>query len=195
MILIPIFLQTVKHFSPLQTGLSILPQAIATMIFMSIGGPLFDKFGARPLTLPGFAIIAGALWMLSKISLDTPLYMVILSLILIGVGMGLSVMPLNTHTLNAAPRSLVSRVTPLTMAASQVVTSFAVAGLTGFLTSRTSAHIAEPGGSVNPILAVVSAYGDTFLLSAAIALLGLAISIFLRKPRLESGQELSSDRI
>ena len=53
---------------------------------------------------------------------------------MMGLGMGLSMMPLNTHVLNAAPRKLVGRVTPLT-AAQQVVVSFAVAGLTGFLTS------------------------------------------------------------
>jgi EmrB/QacA subfamily drug resistance transporter len=193
MILVPIFLQSVKHYSPLHTGLSVLPQAVGAIIFMSIAGPLFDKFGARPLTLPGFAIIAGALFMLSQIGLDTPLFMVILSLFMIGAGMGLSVMSLNTHVLNSAPRGLVSRVTPLTMAALQVVTSFAVAGLTGFLTSRTKEHMAEIGGNINPIKAVVSGYGDTFLLSAGLALLGVAISIILRKPRVEVGDELNSD--
>jgi EmrB/QacA subfamily drug resistance transporter len=192
-ILVPILLQSVKHYSPLHTGLSILPQAVAAMIFMSIGGTLFDKFGARPLTLAGFSIIAGALYMLSHIGSGTPLFMVILSLMMIGAGMGLTGMTLNTHVLNSAPRRLVSRVTPLMMATLQVVTSFAVAGLTGFLTFRTTEHVADIGQNGNPIEAVVSAYGDTFLLSAGLAIIGVAISIILRKPRVEPVDELNPD--
>jgi EmrB/QacA subfamily drug resistance transporter len=192
LILVPVFLQSVKHYSPLHTGLSILPQAVGAMIFMSIGGRLFDKFGARPLTLTGFTLIAGALFMLSQIGLDTPAVMIVLSLIMIGSGMGLSVMTLNTHVLNSAPRRLVSRVTPLTTATLQVVTSFAVAGLTGFLTSRTTKHMADIGQNGKSIEAVVSAYGDTFLLSAGLAIVGVAISIILRKPREEPEDELNS---
>jgi hypothetical protein len=102
-------------------------------------------------------------------------------------------MTLNTHVLNSAPRRLVSRVTPLTTATLQVVTSFAVAGLTGFLTSRTTEHMADIGQNGNPIEAVVSAYGDTFLLSAGLAIIGVAISIILRKPRVEPVDELNPD--
>jgi EmrB/QacA subfamily drug resistance transporter len=189
MILVPVFLQSVKHDSPLHTGLSILPHAVAAMIFISIGGRLFDKFGARPLTLVGFTIIAVALFMLSKIGLNTPLFVILLALFMTGSGMGLSVMTLNTHVLNSAPRRLVSRVTPLTMATLQVVTSFAVAGLTGFLTARTTEHMADIGQNGNPLEAVSSAYGDTFLLSAALAIVGVALSITLRKPRVEMEDE------
>ncbi|WP_309244764.1 hypothetical protein [Cohnella silvisoli] len=92
-------------------------------------------------------------------------------------------MSLNTHVLNAAPRRLVSRVTPLTTAAQQVVTSFAVAGLTGYLTSRTADHIAKIGPEGNPLQAAVSAYSDTFLLSTGLAIIGILLSFILRKPK------------
>ncbi|MBW5448567.1 DHA2 family efflux MFS transporter permease subunit [Cohnella sp. CFH 77786] len=185
MILMPVFLQSVKHYTALETGLIMLPQAIGSMLFMPIGGRLFDKIGARPLALVGLTVVAGALFMLSFMQMDTPLIQILIPLFMIGSGMGLSMMALNTHVLNAAPRHLVSRVTPLTTAAQQVVTSFAVAGLTGFLTSRTTDHMADAGQNGNPLEALVAAYGDTFLLSTGIALLGVALSIILRKPKAE----------
>lgn len=100
-----------------------------------------------------------------------------------GLGMGFSMMPLNTHVLNSAPRNLVSRVTPLTTAAQQVVVSFAVAGLTGYLTSQIASYTASAGAGANPLNAVVQGYGDTFFLSACIATAGVALSLILRKPK------------
>ncbi|MDB4868609.1 MAG: transporter [Cohnella sp.] len=192
MILIPVFLQSVKQYSPLDTGLIMLPHAIGSMIFISFGGQLFDKFGARPLVLAGMTILAGAFFILSKIGLDTPLTLLLLALFMTGSGMGLSVMSLNTHVLKSAPRRLVSRVTPLTMATLQVITSFTVVALTGFLTSRTTGHMAQMGQNDNKLQAVISAYGDTFLLLSGVAILGVALSIILRKPRVEAEDPLTS---
>jgi MFS family permease len=188
----PVFLQLIRGFTALDTGIIMLPQALGSMLFMPIGGRLFDKIGARPLAIVGLTIVASALFILSRIGLDTPLFLILLPLFMIGSGMGLSMMSLNTHVLNSAPRRLVSRVTPLTTASQQVVTSFAVAGLTGFLTTRTKEHIAIIGQNGNPLDAAVSAYSDTFLLSAGLAIVGLAFSFFLRKPRVEPEDKLET---
>ncbi|OPA74609.1 MFS transporter [Paenibacillus selenitireducens] len=185
-ILMPIFLQQVKGYTPVETGLILLPQALASGIFMPIGGKLFDKYGARPLAITGLGIISVALYLLSRITLETGLGMVILPLALMGAGMGLSMMAINTHVLQSAPRHLVNRVTPLTTAAQQVMTSFAVAGLTGFFTSRTTTHIAE---GVNPLQGTVSGFTDTFLLTMAIAMFGALLSIILRKPKSGGGED------
>ncbi|AZN38707.1 DHA2 family efflux MFS transporter permease subunit [Paenibacillus albus] len=183
MILMPVFLQSIRHYTPLETGVIMLPQAIGSMIFMPIGGRLFDKIGARPLALVGLVLVGGAMFLLHNISLDTKLIMILIPLFMIGCGMGLSMMSLNTHVLNSAPRHLVTRVTPLTTAAQQVVTSFAVAGLTGYMTTRTADHMTTLGANGNPLDAAVSAYSDTFLLSFSLVLFGILFSLFLRKPK------------
>ncbi|WP_127493829.1 DHA2 family efflux MFS transporter permease subunit [Paenibacillus glycanilyticus] len=183
MILMPVFLQQIRNYTPLETGIIMLPQAIGSMIFMPIGGRLFDKIGARPLAIVGLALVSGAMFLLHNIALDTKLIMVLIPLFMIGCGMGLSMMSLNTHVLNSAPRHLVTRVTPLTTAAQQVVTSFAVAGLTGYMTTRAADHMKTLGANGNPVDAAVSAYSDTFLLSFCLVLFGILFSLFLRKPK------------
>jgi EmrB/QacA subfamily drug resistance transporter len=181
MVLIPLFYQSVRGFGPLKTGLVMLPQALATAVMMPIGGKLFDKIGARPLAVTGLGIITAALFMLSRITPDTSLAYIMISLTMVGGGMGLSMMSVNTHVLQAAPKRLVSRVTPLTTAAQQVIVSFAVAGLTGYLTSQLTGHMKDSGG--DQIGSAVAAYGDTFLLSAGIAAVGALLGLILRKPK------------
>ncbi|WP_309244763.1 DHA2 family efflux MFS transporter permease subunit [Cohnella silvisoli] len=83
MILMPVFLQQIKGYSPLDTGLIMIPQALGSMIFMPIGGRLFDKIGARPLALVGLTVVACALLLLSQTDLDTPLGMILLPLFMI----------------------------------------------------------------------------------------------------------------
>jgi EmrB/QacA subfamily drug resistance transporter len=183
MIIVPLFLQTVRGYGALDTGLILLPQALASGVMMPIGGRLFDKIGARPLAIIGLSIITAALFMLSRISMDTTTGFIITCLVMIGAGMGLSMMAINTHVLQAAPIHLVNRVTPLTTAAQQVMVSFAVAGMTGFLTSRITDHMTE---TANPIEASVSAYGDTFLLAAGIALAGALLGTILSRPKQQS---------
>lgn len=183
MIITPLYLQQVKGYSALETGLILLPQALASGIFMPISGRLFDKIGARPLAFTGLGIISVALFLLSQITVDTSLAMILLSLFLMGAGMGLTMMPVNTHVLNAAPRQLVSRVTPLTTAAQQVVVSFAVAGLTGYLTSHITAHMKDVAKGVAPAEAITAGFGDTFFLAACLAVAGFLFSLLLRKPK------------
>jgi hypothetical protein len=103
-----------------------------------------------------------------------------------GAGMGISMMPVNTHILKAAPRRLVNRVTSLTTAAQQVVVSFAIAGLTGYLTSRITQHMTTASG--NKGAAMVAAFGDTFYFAAWIAVAGALVAIILRKPKVSEGE-------
>ncbi|GKU83554.1 MDR family MFS transporter [Niallia sp. NCCP-28] len=183
MIITPLYLQQVKGYTALETGLILLPQALASGIFMPISGRLFDKIGARPLALTGLGVISTGLYLLAQVKVDTSLGMILLSLFLMGAGMGLTMMPVNTHVLNAAPRKLVSRVTPLTTAAQQVVVSFAVAGLTGYLTSHITTHMKDVAKGLAPAEAVTAGFADTFFLSACLAVAGFLFSLLLRKPK------------
>ncbi|MZQ83007.1 DHA2 family efflux MFS transporter permease subunit [Paenibacillus sp. 5J-6] len=193
--LFPLFLQTAKGYSALDTGLILLPQALATAVLMPIGGKLFDKIGARPLVIIGLAILSTGAFLLSTISSDATVGSYILPLILIGAGMGLSYMPLNTHVIQSAPPELVSRVTSLTNAAQQVMTSFAVAGAATILARRSehyliAAKITNPA-EITPAIAshmAASSYGYTFLVLTIISVVGTLIGFLLSKPKLASGE-------
>jgi EmrB/QacA subfamily drug resistance transporter len=202
LLLVPLFLQGVRGYGAFDTGLSLLPWAFGAAVAMPIGGILFDKIGARPLVLGGGALIVGAAIMLTGVDLTTTGPGMMLPLALYGVGMGLAMMPLNTHLINAAPRALVGRVTSLINALQAVVNSFTVALLATILTSRITADIpsatetvmvhATRGGKPLSRAAVglvqqqvqlrasAAGYDDTFKVVVAMATLGTILAIVLR---------------
>ncbi|WP_409345344.1 DHA2 family efflux MFS transporter permease subunit [Paenibacillus sp. MBLB4367] len=179
--MVPLFLQQAKGYTAFETGLIMLPQAIAAGVFMPIGGRLYDKLGARPVVITGLSLITVAAYVLSTITTDTSLTMLMLPLAMIGAGMGLSMMPLNTHIIQSAPPELVSRVTSLTAAAQQVMSSFAVAGLATMLTSRVEHYMGE--NPADPLAVMSSSYGDTFFILTGIAIFGAAVALLLRRPK------------
>jgi len=191
-LIIPLYLQTIKGYTPFETGLVIFPQAVASGIMMPISGRLYDKFGARPLAIVGLAIVSGTLFTLSHLSIDSNKTFFILCQISMGLGMGTTMMALNTHVLQSAPRELVNRVTPLTSAAQQIMVSFAVAGMISFLTSRATHYmstIKNPTDVPARLNAMINSFGDTFLLAAGIAVLGWIIAWTLKRPKIQKGSE------
>ncbi|THF83778.1 MDR family MFS transporter [Cohnella fermenti] len=191
-LLVPLMLQQVKDYTPFQTGLILVPQALGSMLFMPIGGRLFDRIGARPIVIVGTVFISSALLLMSQITLERPLWVIMLNLFLLGAGMGLSMMTMNTYLLNTAPRDLVGRVTPLTNSAQQVIVSFAIAGLTGYLSSH-SAQVMEAYKGPNPLEAAIGAFGDTFLVTASLALCGFVLSWFIRRIKPTAPQQQTSE--
>lgn len=190
---VPMYLQLVKGFSPMESGMMSLPQVLMSGLFMPIGGKLFDKIGARWLAIVGLFAIGGGLFMLGGVTTATSAVFVMSALALIGAGMGISMMPVNTHILKSAPLRLVSRVTALTTAAQQVVVSFAIAGLSGYYASRVTSYMPAAQGDLPTAMA--SAFGDTFVLGAYLAVVGAVLSLILRRPKLQEAGESAEHQV
>lgn len=89
------YLQVVKAYSPVTTGLAFLPM-VAGMITGStqIGARLMNRVRPRLLMAPGFLVAALGLLILTRIDVGTPYATVILpGLVLMGLGMGTAFMP------------------------------------------------------------------------------------------------------
>ncbi|BBI31435.1 MDR family MFS transporter [Cohnella abietis] len=188
MFLVPLFLQQAHGYSPLETGLIMLPQALASGLFMPIGGKLSDRFGARPLVLAGMALTAIATLLLSNISGDSGIGSVMLPLALLGAGMGLFMMPLNNHLIQSAPQNLVGRVTSLTNAAQQVMMSFAIAILMTISSTKMNNLMAESGKTKPDVNLFASSFGYTFLILLGIAVVGGILGLMLTKPKKVEGE-------
>lgn len=188
--LIPMLLIRVKGYTAMESGLIMLPQALASGIFMPLGGRLFDKIGVRPLLVTGLCLVSSAAYLLSHISADDGIVFIMITLAMLGAGMGLSMMPLNTYLIQAAPQNLVGRVTSLTAAAQQVMTSFAVAGLSTILTTKINDRTL-PNVPPKPSI-FYDSYGETFLVVAGIGVLGILLGFLLRRPKKAPGEERST---
>ncbi|WP_336245821.1 MFS transporter [Paenibacillus apiarius] len=62
LILLPLYLQTSRGYTPLESGLLLLPGALLMAIMSPITGRLFDKPGAKVLMLTGLVFVILAVW-------------------------------------------------------------------------------------------------------------------------------------
>jgi DHA2 family multidrug resistance protein len=104
---LPVFLQSDLRMTAQQTGMILLPGAIATAISMGVVGRLTKRFDARILITIGALVFAAAAHALSRMTLQSGARDFFWPLIGRGVGLGLMFVPLTTLTLaNLAPREL-----------------------------------------------------------------------------------------
>lgn len=108
---IPFFTQQVLSFSPLQSGLVMMPYAFGLAIIGPIAGKLSDKYGARWLTTSGFVCGGIALIGLESISkvpgnatgIEEIVIKLGISMFLVGSAAGLFVSPNNSSALDSVP--------------------------------------------------------------------------------------------
>jgi DHA2 family multidrug resistance protein len=104
---LPVFLQGDLHMTAEQTGIVMLPGAIATAVSMFVVGRLSRRFDPRLLITIGALIFATAAYQLSRITGLSGGGDFFWPLILRGVGLGLMFVPLTTVTLaELSPKEL-----------------------------------------------------------------------------------------
>ena len=107
MALLPPMLQRLFGYSVIDTGLSLMPRGVGTLITMQISGILVRKgVDPRMLMALGFGIAALSLWEMSLWSLQTDYWHFATSGFVQGIGMGLVFIPMNASSYATLPPQL-----------------------------------------------------------------------------------------
>ncbi len=101
-----IYVQDLLGFSPLRAGLSLLPLTIPILFVAPMAGRLYDQIGPRALVTLGSSLAGlGILW--SGLVLDRFEYAwLVPGYLLLGLGIGLVMSPINTDALNSTTADL-----------------------------------------------------------------------------------------
>ena len=150
MFLLPLFLQNFRGLGAMESGILLLPQALASTVTMPLSGKLFDKIGPRPVVITGLLLMAYSTWELSFIDLSTSNGDLTRILIERGFAMGLTMMPVMTVAMNSVPPSLIARSSSLTNVLRQVFASFGTAIFATLLQTRQTFHQAVLSQTVTP---------------------------------------------
>ncbi|WP_084361032.1 DHA2 family efflux MFS transporter permease subunit [Neobacillus fumarioli] len=156
MILLPIYLQNIRGYTALQSGLLLLPGAIIMGIMSPISGKLFDKIGSRPLAIVGLAITVITTWQFTKLSMSTSYSHILLLYVFRMFGMSFLMMTVMTEGLNQLPRHLASHGTAASNTARTVAGSIGTAFLVTIMSTRQSFHYGDYQSvvtSTNPFIA------------------------------------------
>jgi EmrB/QacA subfamily drug resistance transporter len=102
--LMPFYLIQGRGLNPAQAGLLLTAQPILMAITAPISGSLSDRTGARLPGMIGMTLLAGGLFLLSRLGPTSPFWMVGLGLAIAGSGTGIFISPNTSALLGSAPR-------------------------------------------------------------------------------------------
>ncbi|HEX9038248.1 MAG TPA: DHA2 family efflux MFS transporter permease subunit [Ktedonobacterales bacterium] len=139
--LLPLYLQTLRGKSAFETGLILLPLAVASGIVAPFSGKLYDLVGPRIISVVGFGLLAVNTWQFAQLRGDTSISLILLLLALRGVALGLTVQTTLVVALSRVPTQEVARASSLSNSTRQVVQSIGVAVLATVLVSTLSAQV------------------------------------------------------
>jgi EmrB/QacA subfamily drug resistance transporter len=140
LLLLPLFLQNVRGLGALETGLLLLPQALAAAVMMPISGRLLDRFGPKLVVIPGLLLLSFATWLLTDLDIGTPNSTIRWILLMRGAAMGLMMMPVMTVAMDTIPPHQISRASALSNVLRQLFGAFSTGIFATILLSREQFH-------------------------------------------------------
>jgi MFS family permease len=161
MLLLPLYLQEVHGYSPLETGLLLLPQAITAAVAMPLGGYLTDRIGPRPVVATGMVMLAGGGFLLAQIHPTSSNWLVVSALLLRGFAMGFSMMPSMAAAMARVPRHLSSSASSISNSLQRIGSSIGIAVLVTVLAAQFTTAIGQASCAPSPaVLSAASAPGQ-----------------------------------
>ncbi|POX37290.1 MFS transporter, partial [Streptomyces sp. Ru73] len=171
-IMLPLYLQTVLGTNTFVSGLAVLPGGLLLGLLGRPVGRLFDRFGARPLVIPGALALAVSLWLFTLLGAHSPLAAVIAIHILLMAGLGLMMTPLMTESLGALPGHLYSHGSAILSTLQQVAGAFGTAVFVTVASLGTS----DPSGAPD-----AGGLRTAFMVAGVIGVLAFAASLFVSR--------------
>ncbi|KML03879.1 multidrug MFS transporter [Bacillus stratosphericus] len=187
--ILPLYTQNVRGLSALDTGLILLPGALFMGFLSPIIGRIFDKVGGKGLALGGFTILAVTSLPFMMLSLDSSIALITVAYTLRLIGVGMIMMPLTTAGINSLPPHLIPHGTAMNNTMRQMGGSIGTAVLVSIMSSS-----AANAALSDPMKSAVHGMNTSYIVSGAIAVIGLVLSFFLKEKRKNKvmKQELSS---
>ena len=110
-LVLPLFLQNVLGFTATETGLVLLPGAIATAIRMPVASQLTKRVDGRVMIAFGLLLFAGSAWWMGGINQSSGYWDVFWPRALQGFALGFLFVPLSTATLGEIARARMANAT------------------------------------------------------------------------------------
>ena len=136
---LPVFLQNLHGLTANQTGLVILPGALASAVTMAFVGKNANRLDARATVVAGAILFFIAMWLLARMTLASGPQETFWPLILRGVGLGLIFVPLTNATMAELKTSELAQGTGMFNLTRQLGGSLGIAIMATMLTRFTTA--------------------------------------------------------
>ncbi len=149
MVLLPIMLQTVLGYPPLQAGIAMAPRGIGSFFMMPLTGLMTGKFDPRKLLSVGLVVGGGTLIFLGTLNLSAGYWDIFWPQLIQGAGMALLFVPLTTVTMDSISRERMGNATSLFNLMRNIGGSVGIATTGTLLSRHTQATTNMLGANVN----------------------------------------------
>ncbi|MBP2649459.1 MAG: multidrug transporter [Firmicutes bacterium] len=182
--LMPMFMQGGFGLTTFATGLSMLPGGLLNGFVAPIVGRLFDRFGPKPIVIPGLILMMAFAWLFSVVSNTTSigLFIVIHCGIMMAIAMVMS--PAQANGLNQLPRNLYPHGTAIMSTLQQMAGGLGTAVFVSIMSINQQYYLHQADSVTDTIRqsALVYGFNHAFHFGALMLILGIAIALFIKRP-------------
>lgn len=186
-LLMPFYAENVLGYGPQQTGLLMATIPVALGLIAPISGSLSDRYGSRPITVAGLAVLTIGFLGVSSLDAETSGLGIVIRFLPVGLGMGMFQSPNNSAIMGAAPRGrlgIASGMLAVTRTLGQTTGIAVLGALWAGQAFKHAGEVLAGGATAAPVAAQVFALRDTFVIVSVLIFLALLLSIWgLREER------------
>src|SRR5699024_9876341 len=149
--LLPLYMQNMRDFSAMESGLAILPGALLMGLMSPITGRIFDKIGAKWLAITGLTIMALTSFPFAMLTTSTSFSYLTIYYAIRMFGLSMVMMPVTTAGLNQLPDRLIAHGTAMNNTMRQVSASIGTAIFVTIMTT-TGENAKQDPSIINPLI-------------------------------------------
>ncbi len=176
---VPLYMQSVLQVSALDTGLVVLPGALAMGLTGPLIGRIYDRWGTRVLLIPGSIVVSGMLWIYTTFDEFTSVWVIAVAQTALSLGLALSFTPLFTASLGSLTPRFYSYGSAVLGTVQQVAGAAGIALMVTIMAAVTTTNV-ESGAS--EVAAGAMGAQAAFTIAALVSLPLIVGAFFIRKP-------------
>jgi EmrB/QacA subfamily drug resistance transporter len=147
MLLLPLYYQVVRQQNAFDSGLLLAPQGLGAMVTMPIGGKFTDRIGPGKVVLAGLVLVVGSVATFTLVlGAHTSFWTLGIILFVMGLGMGLTMMPTMAAAIQTLSHDEVPRASTMLNILQQVSASIGTALLSVLLANHLSHNLGGKSG-------------------------------------------------
>jgi EmrB/QacA subfamily drug resistance transporter len=180
-LLVPFFLEDVLGYNPARVGLLMAVVPVCMGVLAPLAGSLSDRYGTRPMTVIGLALMLAGYLAITRVNIGEPLGVYLLRFIPLGFGLGIFNAPNNSAIMGSAPNrrlGVASGLLALTRILGQI-TGIAVLGAIWATRVATRAGgLPAAGPSAAPPTAQLGGLQDAMSVAAVVVLVAFSLAVW-----------------
>jgi MFS family permease len=198
LLLLPLYYQLVRHESPLQTGLLLVPQGVGAALAMPLAGWLTDQIGAPIVVSVGIMLATLGTLAYTQVGAETSYLYLAPALLVVGLGIRSTIVPTMAAAFQTLAHEEIPRATSALNAIQRIAGAIGTALLAIILQRAISANIPDFQGGIQGIASLsdqphttpllAEAFGTTFWVAVGLIAAAIVPALLLPRPQPQKQQ-------